>query len=311
VGVTHDGVMGVTWGRAVPVIAAGILLLGGCSAPPVTPAAQAAPAPMFYVSIGDSYAAGFRPKPGGGSETTRDGFAYQVADRGGYTLANFGCAGMTSRDLLIQRGCAEGSLGPGAAPFPDSTQTQAARDFLRLHAEDVALITVVVGGNDVLDCFPDPSRDFTPETRTCLDTTLRSLEANLRSILSEVRAAAGPGVTIVGLTYPDVFLGAYVRGGEGGRAFALSSQAVFRDRLNPMLRSVYAAAGAKFVDITDASGGYGPFRSTSDVPPYGVVPEPVAQVCRLTFYCESGDPHPRTIGHALIADGIVRAITPG
>jgi lysophospholipase L1-like esterase len=276
----------------------------------VSPAAQAAPA-RFAVSIGDSYAAGFRPKPGGGSETTRDGFAYLVADRAGYTLANFGCAGMTSRDLLIQRGCADGSLGPGADPYPESTQTQAARDFLRLHSRDVALVTVVVGGNDVLDCFPDPSRDFTPETRTCLDTTLRSIEANLRSVLSEVRAAAGPGVTIVGLTYPDVFLGAYVRGGQGGRAFALSSQALFRDRLNPMLRSVYTAAGAKFADITDGSGGYGPFTRTSDLPPYGEVPEPVAQVCRLTFYCELGDPHPRTVGHTLIADEVLRAISGG
>ena len=43
-------------------------------------------------------------------------------------------------------------------------------------------------------------------------------------------------------------------------------------------------------------------------PPYGTVPEPVARVCELTFYCSRKDVHPTPAGHALIADGILRLV---
>ena len=42
--------------------------------------------------------------------------------------------------------------------------------------------------------------------------------------------------------------------------------------------------------------------------PYGDVPEPVARVCELTFYCSRKDVHPTPAGHALIADEILRLV---
>ena len=100
----------------------------------------------LYVSIGDSYAAGFQPTGRGQGHTTRNGFAYQavrLAARKGYhlRLVNFGCAGATTASVLHSPGCVTHYLGPGA---PDYRQTQAdaAVAFVEAHRGQVALITV-------------------------------------------------------------------------------------------------------------------------------------------------------------------------
>ena len=113
---------------------------------------------------------------------------------------------------------------------------------------------------------------------------------------------------MVGLTYPDVFLGGYVFGAGPARSFAGESVGLFRDRLNPALRTIYAAADAPLLDVTQLTGGYDPLDRTVVQPPYGTVPEPVARVCELTFYCSRKDVHPTPAGHALIADGILRMV---
>jgi hypothetical protein len=46
-------------------------------------------------------------------------------------------------------------------------------------------------------------------------------------------------------------------------------------------------------------------QQTADLAPYGRIPVPVAQVCRLTFYCQFGDIHPQTAGYTLIANLVV------
>ena len=43
-------------------------------------------------------------------------------------------------------------------------------------------------------------------------------------------------------------------------------------------------------------------------PPYGRIPVPVAEVCRLTWYCQKGDIHARTNGYRVIADLISRRL---
>ena len=81
-------------------------------------AAQAAKAkPSYYVSLGDSYAAGYQRFSETVGKTTRDGFAYQVVPKArarGYDLklVNFGCGGETSVSIL-KRKTKCGGLGPG------------------------------------------------------------------------------------------------------------------------------------------------------------------------------------------------------
>ena len=74
---------------------------------------------------------------------------------------------------------------------------------------------------------------------------------------------------------------------------------------NPALRDRYAAAGATFVDVTAATGGYGPLSETVADPEFGAVPAPVARVCALTFACTRADPHPTDAGYAAIADQVL------
>ncbi|WNV85111.1 GDSL-type esterase/lipase family protein [Umezawaea sp. Da 62-37] len=299
-------------GRRFLMASAVALALTGCAAP-ITTAGVSAPiggADRLYVSIGDSYAAGYRPSPDGSGSTTTDGFAYQVAADPRVTgrpleLVNFGCAGVTSTALRENPGCAAGASGPGAPAYPRQAQVDAAVAFITGNRERIALVTVVVGGNDIKPCVQRPDGAPRPDATACLAEAGKALRANLAILLGALRSAVGPTTPIVGVTYPDVYLGAWVATTPGARDLAVASVALFRDQLNPALRAEYSAVGALFADITAATGGYGPLEEIVDDPTYGKIPNPVARLCALTYYCRLRDVHPTVDGHRVIADRIV------
>jgi hypothetical protein len=115
-------------------------------------------------------------------------------------------------------------------------------------------------------------------------------------------------VTIVGLTYPDVILGAYVSKAANGHTLASLSVTAFKSLINPALKAEYDAIGATFIDVTAATDAYVPFTQTTTLAPYGTVPVAVAQACELTYYCQFHDIHPHTQGYALIADLIRKSL---
>ncbi len=275
---------------------------------PPTPARIAA-ADQLYVSIGDSYAAGYQPVAPRKGSTTRNGFAYQVvtdARAKGYhfTLANFACSGATTTSVIKTPGCDPKNLGPGATSYDTKTQAVAAQDFLRKHRGQVGLITVSVGGNDVTSC-----KDAGANITACLSAALGKLKTNLATLLAGLRAAAGPATRIIGLTYPDVFLGEALSKDPAKRNLANLSVLAFQSFINPQLKTSYQSFGATFLDVTAATGAYGSQSATTTLPPYGAIPVPVAKICKLTYYCQFGDIHPRTDGYALIAD-LVTATLP-
>jgi lysophospholipase L1-like esterase len=256
--------------------------------------------PRYYVSIGDSYAAGYQPSGPGSGATTRNGFAYQLVPDAlsrGYrlTLVNFACSGATTSSVLHRAGCASRDLGPGAVSYGRSTQAAAAEAFLRAHRDQIALVTVSIGGNDITAC------GLSASPLTCLSTALTSVTANLASLLTGLRSAGGPNVQIVGITYPDVLLAGDLSSLPAAKTIATLSVDAFRTLINPALKSTYSSAKAEFVDVTAATGAYGPFTATTALPPYGTIPTPVAKICTLTYSCEYHDIHPRTDGYALIA----------
>jgi len=273
------------------------------AAPTTAPAAPAttAPATRYYLSLGDSYASGYQP---GGNTTA--GFAYQVAaDTQGSAhpleLYNVGCAGATTTSLLNSQGCPGAALGPGATPYDTQTQVEAAEAFLRDHPGAVDLITVSIGGNDVTRCAKDPN------VASCVGNAISTINANLPVILQRLRAAAGPDTVIVGTTYPDVILGSWVNGGPNGQQLATASVAAFQSLINPALANAYAGVQGQLVDVTAATGAYGPLTDLTDVPPYGSLPVPVAKVCELTHFCEQQDIHPNDAGYKVIADLVYAA----
>ncbi len=265
-----------------------------------TAAAAKRPAPQLYVSLGDSYASGYQPTAKGVGSNTRNGFAYQVpaaaAKRGHrLQLVNFGCGGATTTSILQQVGCPPAARGPGGIAYPNATQAAAAAKYVRAHRKRLGLITVSIGGNDVTSCAKPGV-----EPIACVGAAITGIKTNVSALVKQLRAAAGPKVPIVGITYPDVILGAWVDGTEN--TLPKLSVFAFKELINPALRETYASVGGKFVDVTAATGAYGSLEETTTLAPYGTIPVPVAKVCELTYYCEFQDIHAKTSGYRIIAD---------
>ncbi len=124
-------------------------------------AAQAKTKPAYYVSLGDSYAAGYQATGQGTGRTTATGSptSSSTGPRRGYRLklVNFGCGGETS-DSILRRTKRCGGLGPGGEKYAGRTQAAAAARFLRRHRGEVKLVTVSIGGNDVTSCAASRTR---------------------------------------------------------------------------------------------------------------------------------------------------------
>jgi hypothetical protein len=141
----------------------------------------------------------------------------------------------------------------------------------------------------------------------CASRAVTDIRANLAATLPALREAAGDA-PIVGLTYPDVFLGAWVSADfRDGEDLARRSVPLFRDFFNTALKTEYEKIDATFVDVTATTGGYGPLTDTTQDPTYGPIPTPVAKVCELTYFCEHTDVHPRPAGHEVIAAAVLAA----
>jgi lysophospholipase L1-like esterase len=215
-------------------------------------------------------------------------------------LKNFGCAGATSVSILTAKGCAGRVAATDAVAYPTTPQAGAAEAFIRAHKGSIALITVSIGGNDVTRCATVAS------PITCLYSAVSTASANITRLADDLRSAAGPAVPIIGLTYPDVLLGLWVHpAANPNKGLASLSVTGFRDALNPALKSAYTGAGAKFIDITAATGAYTPLTETTTLSPFGVIPDAVAQVCTLTWYCAVGSIHANTKGYTFIGRQIV------
>lgn len=262
----------------------------------LAPAANAAPKPQLYVSLGDSYASGYQPDVG----NTKAGFVYQVpglAKQRGYNLkvVNFGCGGATTKSLIYTKGCPKAALGPGAKSYK-TTQLKAATKFIKANRKRIALITVSIGGNDVTSCVKSA------DPITCVGEATNTIKANVSLTAEQLRLAAGPKPLMVGITYPDVVLGAWVNPGtDSSKSLANLSVLAFQSLINPALKESYAKGDGRFVDVTAATGAYGDMSVFESLDPYGSIPKPVADVCKITWYCSKGDIHANRDGYAVIA----------
>lgn len=263
---------------------------------------SAPPADRVYVSLGDSYATGYRP-PAAGTPAGADqgGFAHLVAERSDLRLINLACSGATTAQLRAGPACAPGNAAPGAPDPAGLGQLDAAVRVLREHRGRVGLVTVVIGGNDLSPCAQ------ASDALGCASQAVANVRAGLAAALPVLREAAGD-TPIVGLTYPDVFLGAWVSPAfPNGRDLARLSVPLFRDLFNAALKAEYEKVGATFVDVTASTGGYGPFTELTQDPTYGPIPTPVAKVCALTYFCGHTDVHPTPDGHEAIAAAVLTA----
>ena len=266
---------------------------------------QAKPVRGSLLSLGDSYSVGWQELPGGKQGTTHNGPADQLvplaAARGWkLKLVNLGCGGATTTSMLTPSpiGCASEALAPGAPNYPGKSQLQAALAYIKGHPGQVKVVTISIGGNDVDSC---PTK---PDPAGCVKANMPTAIKNLTKIVKQLRSAGGKQMRIIGSTYPDVELGVWVHPTVlGPKTLQLvdGSLSSFRDVINPGLKRAYDTVGAAFVDVTKATGAYGPFLSTND-PTFGPIPVPVAKVCTLTYFCDGTfNIHMKTPGYHIIA----------
>jgi lysophospholipase L1-like esterase len=252
--------------------------------------------PLFYVSLGDSAAAGVQP-PG----FTAMGYADQLAlkvrrDNPQLRLVKLGCPGETTASLIT------GVDSPCA--YPAGSQLDEAAAVLRTNPGRIAFVTINVGVNDVLDaCFAD-SGLIDP---ACVAAHLPPVLANLATIIRTVRAAA-PGVPIAGMSYWNPFLGFWVIASDG-ELLARTADRSMR-ALNAGLVSTYQHEGAMVADVAGAFNiaDFDTIVRTR----WGMVPANVATACKWTWFCQTPplgpDPHPTTRGYGVIADALAAVL---
>jgi lysophospholipase L1-like esterase len=162
-------------------------------------AAAAAPQPAVYLALGDSVAAGVGAVPSAENGYVSVLYDTLVADRHCGQGSAVGCR----LDLvnLAQPGATTTTLIAGQ--LPAAVDLVAARRATPTPVDDVRLVTIDIGGNDV----------FTPVITACaadqhsagcastIAAQLSLVAANYERILSALRAAAGPDTTIAVMTY--------------------------------------------------------------------------------------------------------------
>jgi len=250
--------------------------------------ADDAPSPSYYLALGDSLAAGYQPV----SPLDRDqgyvarlyhGLATRIPN---LDLENLGCDGATTTSLLT-------GVGSRCAYGDAASQLAAAEHFLRDHRGRVRLITIDIGGNDINRCAAGGTIDA-----TCAAGAIGTIATNLSEILRRLRTAA-PGIPIIGMTYYDPYLAAWLSPGGidlAKRSVDLTTQ------LNQQLTKLYTTGPN--ARVADVEGAFDTTDLTTIVPlpPSGVqVPLAVAQICRLTWMCLKRDIHPNSTGYQVIA----------
>lgn len=248
-------------------------------------------APHYYVSLGDSLAASRQP-----NGVHDEGYAEQLhrvlaKSYPNLSLVKLGCSGESTASLRLgslppETGFSCGPPGFYRQRYLHGTQLAEAVSFLRRQRGFVDLVTIDIGGNDVLNGLGRAS-----------------IRTNLPVILTKLRKAAGPGVPIVGMSYHDPFLATVWR--KTHDLAALRAEIKRGIAFNDLLEGIYRRAGVRVADVASA------FRIT-DTTLVGSTPRNVVLECRWTWICaepSSGpDIHPNSEGYCVIARAFLHTL---
>ena len=273
-----------------------VAVLTACSSPP---AAKAPPPSSYYLALGDSLSQGVQPDAAGASVETGQGYpdlvyATLLASHPALRLVRLGCPGETTQTMMHG----------GICRYSAGSQLAAATAFLRAHRGHVSLVTIDIGANDLEDCGNQPGLT---QLASCIGQ-LPKATANVAAILTSLRAAAGPGVRIVGMNYYLPALAEW-RSGLLGRATAELSEK-FAVAYEELLKRAYGQAGITVANV------FGAFETSNfgdpvTVPGIGSVPRNVARICQWTWECapppRGPNQHANAAGYRVIADAILAA----
>jgi lysophospholipase L1-like esterase len=278
---------------------AAIATLTACSGPaPEHPAsinAAAQAPPVYYLALGDSLAQGVQPDAAGTSVATGDGYpdqVYAALHRSHPTLklVKLGCPGETTVSMI----------NGGICHYGSGSQLKAATAFLQEHRGRVLLVTLDIGANDLEACGGQPSFS---QLAVCAVKGIPSAVTHLAAIVARLKAAAGPGVRMVGMNYYLPALAEW-RNGLSGHAVAWTAEKLAAT-FNALLGRVYAKAGIKVANV------FGAFR-TSDFDDHGqTLPRNLTLLCRWTWECAAPprgpNQHANQAGYQVIAREFLQA----
>ena len=263
------------------------------SAHPAQPARHHAQAD-YYVSLGDSLAAGYQPNVGGNTDESYTDQLYAQLKKHDPNLVHIklGCSGETTQTMI----------DGGICSYPGATsQLDAAVQFLDAHKGRVRYVTLDIGANDVDGCATAGGLDM-----TCAEQGIATVAAQLPQITAALHAAGGDRPTYVGMNYYDPFLAAWLTGPTGQ---ALAKESVqLSTGFNGAIQAGLKATGFKLADVS-ATFATDDFTRTETVPGIGKLPLNVAHICTWTWECTSyQNIHANTLGYAVIAGVFEKAL---
>jgi lysophospholipase L1-like esterase len=288
--------------RIATTVAAAIAVTAAAltGAGPAFAAHRAAPAPAYYLSLGDSLAQGVQPNAKGVDVETNQGYPDQL-----FTalhlgnpllhLVKLGCPGETTATMI----------NGGICKYPGGAKSQlaAAVAFLQAHLGHVQLVTIDIGANDLNPCL------VLSNPVNCLTKVFKKLLPNLGKIMATLRAAGGTSVPMIGMTYYDPELAGWLKGGKA-RTLAESS-VLLANVFGNDLRSVYKKFGAP------VASEYKAFQTADlkdmvTLPAFGKVPRDVALICSYTWECApkpvGPNEHANVLGYGVIANTFLKVI---
>ena len=259
---------------ALAILALALALPGG--------AAGAAPRPAFvYLALGDSLAAGVGAPAGEGYVPRLAAFFAAPRHGNAGRLANLGVPGETSASLLAPGG----QLDRALALIADART-------------NVRVVTLDIGGNDILGLLGREPCRSTPASAACQEAVRAALAAFAASYAQALAAltaalADDPGhESLLALTYYNPFSGTgspyepaadlALLGGDGVIDCVANAAASALVGLNDLIACLGAHYGATVVDVYPAFEGRGP---------------------ALTNIL-AGDIHPNAAGYAAIAAAV-------
>jgi lysophospholipase L1-like esterase len=251
----------------------------------------------YYLALGDSLAVGIQPDAKGVYVPTNQGYADDLyaffhAYVPSLKLAKLGCSGEKTWSMVLGQG--------SPCSYQAGSQLAQAIQFLQTHR--VALITIDIGADDLLQCFDVESAWI---DRNCLSMASQTTRDYLAGVLSQLRAAA-PNTLIVGMNYYDPFLAAWLLGPTGQALASVTFTLV--TAFNAELASIYRLYQVPVADVA------GTFR-IDNTPPRITAPNVTLALVWTWMSAQSPrrpDIHPNAFGYFAIASAFAKviAVTP-
>ncbi|MEE9277837.1 MAG: SGNH/GDSL hydrolase family protein, partial [Dehalococcoidia bacterium] len=215
----------------------------GIGRSPVFGQSPAAEGALQYLALGDSLAVGV-----GASDPATTAYVPRFHDYlsssdalSGLGLINLSVSGETSSSMI-----SEGQLEAALATLRQHNANASSDD-------DIRVVTLTIGGNDVFALVPTCSGGLSPECAAAVGSTFETFSGNFNSILGELRGAGGAAVAIIVMTYPNTLInsgcqlnslasvGEVVLEGDEGLGLPAG--------LNDLIRSVAQSNGALVAEV--------------------------------------------------------------